>query len=73
MILIEADESQECLYGRSGLTHLPRWSEATRVNMLSMKICSNAAPVIARTEKVLVRSALHEQSEMQEGASSGWL
>lgn len=66
MILIKADESQECLYGRCGLAHLPRWSEAARVNMLSIKICSNTAPVRARTGKVLVRSALREPSEMQE-------
>lgn len=74
MILIKADESQECLYRRCGLAHLPRWSEAARVNMLSIKICSNTAPVRARTGKVLVRSALQEQSEMQEAlAGCEWV
>lgn len=64
MILIKADESQECLSRRRKLTHIPRRSEAVRVNMLSIKTCSNTAPVIARTGKVFVRATLHETGEV---------
>lgn len=64
VILIKADESQECLYRRRKLAPIPRRSEAVRVNMLSIKICSNTAPVIARAGRVFARAILHETSEV---------
>lgn len=64
MILIKADESQECLYGRCGLAHALSDLKPLRVNMLSINICSNAAPVTARTAYVFVGSASAEGSEV---------
>lgn len=74
VILIKADESQECLSRRCKLRHIPRWSEAVRVNMLSINICSNTAPVTARTGKGIFRSIWHVKSEMfSRGANlAGW-
>lgn len=76
MILIKADESQECLYERGRLAHALSNMNPLRVNVLSINICSNAAPVTARTEYVFVGSTSAEGSEVRcgkRGAHSAWV